>query len=854
MKRRTVCKLLSAAPVLVSDKLKSEPDTSARPWIGRQYWSNPLQDWQFRNGRMECVVSGGDRNVFLLTEDLSDKQEPFLIEVRLGHLDAQPSLTEGFVGFRIGIKGDSSDYRDVAIYGLGLNAGVLEDGSLFIAEPDKSAQRVPAFPSSIRLRLEARPTGSGYTVQLSAWDDRGQRVASLSRQGISGNLLSGGIALVCSAGPHDISQRPEDRQHTMSGWVMPRRNKREGNWRFWFSDLQISGSKVQTYPDRAFGPILWTMYTVSRNTLKLTAQMAPVGNRSERVGLQVSRHGNWTTIASSAIDDLSRTATFRVTDWDSSTDLPYRVTYAMDGEHQYGGTIRRNPIDKPKLTIGVLSCLNDYGFPHTDLQTSIGHFGCDLLAFEGDQIYERVASYGIQRLPLEPATLDYLRKWYLFGWSFRDLMRDVPSICMADDHDVFHGNVWGAGGKKADGVGQPGQDSGGYIEPAAWVNMVQRTQTSHLPDPHDPTPVLQNIGVYYTELHWGGVSFAILEDRKWKSAPKMMVPVAEIVNGWAKNPNYYAARDGNVAGAELLGRRQLEFLDQWAREWRGTWMKAVFSQTLFANVGTLPPPANTDAVCPTLPILKPGEYPPDDILTADHDSNSWPQSGRNASLRAFRRACAVHLCGDQHIGSTVQYGVDKWNDASYALCSPALSNLFPRRWFPAQPGKNSLPYSPRNTGEFIDGFGNKMTVHAVFNPMQMEAVPKPLMDRSPGYGIVELNRTSHEITFAVWPRRLDPRTTGAKPVDGWPVRFHPIDNGWSSGPYVLPQVTAEGRTGFCVQVIDELRNEVIYTLRVPGNSFVAPVHEEGTYTVRVFDPDSHYDKTHRSVRTQSRKG
>ncbi len=43
--------------------------------------------------------------------------------------------------------------------------------------------------------------------------------------------------------------------------------------------------------------------------------------------------------------------------------------------------------------------------------------------------------------------------------------------------------------------------------------MVQRVQTSHLPDPFDPTPVLQGIGVYYTDLQWGGVSL-----RFWKTA------------------------------------------------------------------------------------------------------------------------------------------------------------------------------------------------------------------------------------------------------------------------------------------------------------------------------------------------
>ena len=48
--------------------------------------------------------------------------------------------------------------------------------------------------------------------------------------------------------------------------------------------------------------------------------------------------------------------------------------------------------------------------------------------------------------------------------------------------------------------------------------MVHRTQVSHMPDPFDPTPVKQGITVYYTELNVGGVSFAVIADRMFKSA------------------------------------------------------------------------------------------------------------------------------------------------------------------------------------------------------------------------------------------------------------------------------------------------------------------------------------------------
>ena len=60
---------------------------------------------------------------------------------------------------------------------------------------------------------------------------------------------------------------------------------------------------------------------------------------------------------------------------------------------------------------------------------------------------------------------------------------------------------------------------GGYMFPVAYVNMVQRQQSWHLPDAFDPTPVQRGISVYYTRLKVGGMDFAILEDRKFKTGP-----------------------------------------------------------------------------------------------------------------------------------------------------------------------------------------------------------------------------------------------------------------------------------------------------------------------------------------------
>ena len=71
--------------------------------------------------------------------------------------------------------------------------------------------------------------------------------------------------------------------------------------------------------------------------------------------------------------------------------------------------------------------------------------------------------------------------------------------------------------------GEAKDSDGGYAMHPEWVRMVERTQVSNLPDPYDPTPVLQDIGVYYTDFNYGGISMAVLEDRKFKSGPAQAV-------------------------------------------------------------------------------------------------------------------------------------------------------------------------------------------------------------------------------------------------------------------------------------------------------------------------------------------
>ena len=157
--RRDALLLLAAAPAAAADFASRWPSGSDQVWLGPEYWANRVQDWRLHDGRIECIAAGGDRNVVLLTHELSARAEPFEISVNLGRLDQSASpAAPGFAGFRVGMRGPFNDYRDTAIYGIGLDAGLSSDGRLFIGDLDHaSSGRGDISPANLHLVLRGHP-------------------------------------------------------------------------------------------------------------------------------------------------------------------------------------------------------------------------------------------------------------------------------------------------------------------------------------------------------------------------------------------------------------------------------------------------------------------------------------------------------------------------------------------------------------------------------------------------------------------------------------------------------------------------------------------------------------------------
>ena len=781
--------------------------TPDRVWIGPEYWANPMEDWRIHNGRLECIRGGENRNVHLLTHPLGPRKAGFEMSVRLGRIGTAGK--PGSAGFALGIRDrETNDWQTSLLFGEGLPVGVTAAGKLFIGKPG-SRKNAPKLPvDDLVLRVVVRPAGDGYQVTASAHDPKtGQPLDSL-KQRVRAERLIGNLALVNN---HARNRRPHVRgQGRMA--------------RFWFQDWTVRGGKVEHHADHRFGPILYAMHTLSRGVLKMTAQMPPLGEADDQtVRLEIQKGGRWQTLAQAHIDPLSRTATFRIDSWDDRHDVPYRLVYLLDGQPDYfTGTVRKDPVDQAEIKVAGFTGNTDTGFPNRLIVRNVAILDPDVLFFSGDQIYEQVGGYGIFREPVELAMLNYLRKIYLWGWAFRDLMRDRPTLALPDDHDVYQGNIWGEGGKDCGGIRF--HDHGGYAMSAEWVNAVQRTQTSHHPDPFDPTPILQGITVYYGDMLYGRISFAVIEDRKFKSGP------GGKVNTWPGRPDHvkdpnFDPKSVDKPGLVLLGDRQLRFLRHWAADWKGADLKLAVSQTIFCNLANYHGPRKT-------------------FLVADLDSNGWPQTGRNKALAELRKGFALHYAGDQHLPSIVHHGIDTWRDACFSFCVPSIAAGYPRSWRPDQEGRpvrnRPAPGLP-NTGDYLDGLGNHVTVYAIGNPAAKNRPGRinTLHDKASGFALVRLNKPKGTYTLECYRLQIDAQHL--RPEDqfpGWPRTVHYLENYGREAAAWLPEIHVQGVTNPVVQVRQEPGNEIVYTLRIRGTSFRPKVFDaDATYTVIVSEPD-----------------
>ncbi|NQZ60145.1 MAG: hypothetical protein HRT88_22055 [Lentisphaeraceae bacterium] len=433
-----------------------------RYFIAPNIWTNPMEAWKLRNGRLEVDIPQARLNAHCLTHQLKEGDGNFTVEVEVSALKGELIGA----GINVGVRSELGDYRSSLLRGKGLSCGIDAQGKIFIGRI--KGKKIPAV-KNVRLLVSASQFGNNCQLTFKVLNLSGKVLASLTSKSTK---LHGNIALSSNSA---------------------KKNKLA------FDNWTISGSKISENKEQTFGPIMWTQYTLSRKVLKMTVLLAPIGAADSQIcQFEVKKNGTWSSVAEALIHPHSRTAEFRFENWDDSKDYQYRITYTLKIEankkikHTWNGTVRRDPVDK-NIALAGFTGNKDEAFPNALMAKNVAIQNPDVLFFSGDQIYEEVGGYGIIRKKSDASVVGYLRNYYLFGWAFRDIMKDRPTIILPDDHDVYQPNVWGNGGNK---ISMALHDSGGYNMDADFVNAVHRTQVSHHPDAFDPTPIQRGISVY----------------------------------------------------------------------------------------------------------------------------------------------------------------------------------------------------------------------------------------------------------------------------------------------------------------------------------------------------------------------
>jgi alkaline phosphatase D len=822
-------------------------DWGAQPdqrWLGSGFWGQRLQDWSIKGGALASTPSAGAprwRAVHILSHELRAETKPFGLRVCV---ESEPGAGPNQVGFLLGAGAGRLDYRAaVLVFGMpGEGGGILAMADLagkspkpkfydntveslqpkVISASDDPPGSTGVGTGSYQLEVAGQPQADGsYRLVMSVFDVNGEHLlARTVLADVSPDLLLGGVALVSDS---------------KVGSTVTHR----------FSDLQVIAGRLVATPEHRFGPIANVLYTVSNQELKMSVQCMPLagdGESNPQVRLLRRKAGSddpWKPAGKpQPVLSPDYLALIRVPDWDDAVQWEVRAELQeVTGQVSvFDAIVRKNPVDKPVMSIAAMNCFGmmsrslymspqvpkgyrvvgrwtpaSVWHPYEKAIRAIQTQDVDVILFSGDQYYENKPTAPQNR---RDAFEDALWRTLMFHLAVQPLTRQMPCLMQIDDHEYYHGNIWGDGGKLNT---TRDENDGGYYGTTDFVNMVQRLFTAHMPDSPFPGPSTDGIYHYYTPLTWGGIGLFVLEDRKFKSPPAISGKVPD-------------------EDLSLLGEHQVAALEQWSRDWRGQTLKAVLSQTVYSNLHTFP----------------------DGSFDTEKDGNGWPKPARDRAVKIYRRIRAPIISGDQHLASFTIQGIEAPDQGVYQFAVPAIGNHFLRFLAPRQGegGKNRPQGSPNYLGDFVDPHGNPVRVLAMANPATTEVLrtdPLPFRQRAliplsraydgserisegDGYGVVYFDKPNHKITFNCFPHDYGSGST--EPYPGWPVTVALEDVDTRKAVSYLPPLRFPKGPLPVVEVINSDTNEIVSILRAPRQNYRPRVYSsQASYRVVIWRPE-----------------
>tara|TARA_B100000674_G_scaffold107486_1_gene78969 strand:- start:5257 stop:7635 length:2379 start_codon:yes stop_codon:yes gene_type:complete len=742
-----------------------------QPWLGYNFWCNSFLDWKVENNKAKAFPFFSKRRTAHITShSIINSKGKLSLSSKIKLYDKVRNDSIAIYGFLIG-AGDTSltSKTNNFIFNtlspgkchlFGIKAdGKLQlinyqiDSVLFEVKINETLKK-ELFTEGIIIEIEYN-TNSATTLKIYGSENQEIKLP------INYDIPIGNIALFYN------SKTPYTTNAS-------------------FDDIHIEGIKQSFINNETsrIGPILSTFYTNTRDSLFFTAQLMPfVPKRKDEITFGFIEGSDEIKYVGQ-FDSSCYQLRFRIPLPKNFKSKKYVVRSSVplsENPHRkvFWGTVHSKPQNKrPKLM--ALNC-NGFTFfhsggieyknvfyPYRKIKEGYEIQKPDVVAFLGDQIYESRPEMAIYKEPF--CRLDYLYKWSIWCYAFRDLTQDQPTIIMTDDHDVFQGNIWGNSGapaktssiekipsyygKKNYDTWQ--QDNGGYFMGKDFVNMVTRCQTSHLPYPKQKK--LDNgIINYYTDYKYGNLNFAILEDKKFKSPPSQNK--FKVYNGFAIEKNI-TAEDYHNDEFTLLGKKQLNFLKTWSGQLKKKKeFRIILTQSAYASLTTVQIDYTPLKDRPATKDSGPQKVSP------DMDTNGWPKTGRDKALEALQDSSILFISGDQHMGAVID--VFDSSNTNYTFYSvPAIANTWPRMWWPDDDGSNNnYPL-----GKYTDAFGNKINVRAVANPNPNAPNPNSINRKSPGFGIVEFKKKGHKAFIHAYPLHFNTSSTFQE-FKGWPLEI-----------------------------------------------------------------------------------
>ncbi len=798
---------------------------SNRQWVGDDFWANRLQSWGIKEHKLYCFRPETNSTLHLLSTEIKG-DEAFSGTITLGRNTVSMRDSVGKSGLILGLSDTALNYlarstiQHFFLKENGVWLGINEKKQLFIEELTSKRSVVSETLNSdllsqmqkngIALRFACERKND--SMQVSLFLD-----ATVLQFKVPLGIINGNITFVSNSSLY-LSE-------------------------YFFDDFSISGEGISVKKERKFGPISTCLYSFNEKVLNFSVQLMSLGLRkTDSVKIELLSDNEWLFWQMLPVDTFLGQARLRDYSWFSDGPISYRARLKRDSVFEgnyYEGKIAFPDATGDQLKIGVLSC-NGMPFiertgmdywqiwkPYELLAKKYKKENPELVVFLGDQMYEA------RPVPMEwdkkLYPLDYQYRWLMWCLQFNDITKKLPSLIIMDDHDYFQGNLWG---EKGDTISKnsapkitPGfigdetdwlTENGGFIQTPEFLKYAVTLQTGHLP----ATSGAENKAVpdYYTTLKFKGIGIALLEDRKYKSAPMNALPDVPSYNGFPFSDSVSSDSLNNTY-AELLGYAQESMLENWSEEWSEEKMKIVFTQSVYSCLNSVR--KGYDPVTgKNITINDTGKIATH--LAKDMDSNGWPKYSRDEALRLVRKSGALLVGGDQHFPSVIQQGVDTWGDGPFAFTIPAVNNSYPRFWLP-----DSTDHFQGN--HYTDGFGNKISMITYSNPEKNETLPL-WMNYAPGFAFVTCNKTKQSYSMDCWGF-----SDTLNQYQGWPVKIKTQDNIYSSSPYSTVKIKVKGVKLPLVSVIDFESGKILYSLRCNNQRLKVPY--PGTFKLLVHFDD-----------------